>query len=127
MEKTVAYGSGLVSVSQEVADYLESNRRRQAADERRDRRHLSKSSFEKALSAHKTVNLHSLEDEVFKHLTLEKLRKVFVGLSDNEKRLLLLYFWDEMSMEEVGKVFGVSKMTISKRLKKLYAKMRGSL
>lgn len=127
MEKTVAYGGGLVSVSQEVADYIESDRRRQAAEDRRDQRHLSKSSFETVFSAQKAVHLHSLEDEVSKHLTLEKLRKVFAGLSDNEQRLLLLYFRDEMSMEKVGKVFGVSKAAISKRLKKLYAKMRGSL
>lgn len=30
-------------------------------------------------------------------------------------------------MEEIGKVFGVSKMAVSKRLKKLHEKLRGSV
>jgi RNA polymerase sigma factor (sigma-70 family) len=129
MEKTVSYGGGLVSVSYEVAEFLESDRKRQAAEERRDRRHhahtwASKSSFETVLAAQKTVNPHQLEDEVFKNLTLENLRKVIAALNTDEQRLLHLYFWQEMSMEQIGKLFGVSKMAISKRLKKLLAKMR---
>ena len=127
MEKTVSYGGGLVSVSYEVAEYLESDRKRQAAEERRDRRHLSKSSFETVLPSQKTVNSHQLEDEVIKNLTLESLRNVIAVLNPDEQRLLHLYFWQEMSMEQIGQLFGVSKMAISKRLNKLYATMRGLL
>ena len=30
-------------------------------------------------------------------------------------------------MEEIGKIYGVSKMAVSKRLKKLYEKLRSSV
>ena len=36
----------VVEVSDELYDFMESDRKRQAAEERSDRRHLSKSSFE---------------------------------------------------------------------------------
>ena len=125
MEKTVVYNGGLVSVSYEVAEFLESDRRRQAAEERSDRRHLSKSNFETVLPPQKSVNPHQLENEVIRNLTLEKLREVMAGLSDDERRLIQLYYGDvEWSMEKIGEAFGVSKMAISKRLKKLLANMR---
>ena len=127
MQKTVTYGKRLVSVSDEVAEYLESDRRRQAAEERRDRRRLSKDYFDETLPPQHTLDLHGLEDEAIKNLELENLRNVVAGLTDDERRLIRLYFTNELSMEKVGKAFGVSKMAISKRLRKLYAKMRSSL
>lgn len=42
----VKYGEGAVSVSKEVADFLETDRKRQAAEGRSDRRHTSKSDSE---------------------------------------------------------------------------------
>ena len=42
----VIYNGEQISVSREVADYLEEERKREEAEERQDRRHLSKSEFE---------------------------------------------------------------------------------
>jgi len=58
---------------------------------------------------------------------LENLHSVIATLTADEQRLLYLYFWEEQSMEEIGKVFGISKTAISKRLKQIYAKMRSVL
>jgi len=124
LEKTVLYRGEYISVSYEVAEFLESDRKRHQAERRRDRRRLSKSNFETELESQKNVYRHGLEDEVIKTLTLENLYEMIAALTDEEQRLLHLYYWEEMSMEAIGKVFGVSKMAISKRLKKLYATMR---
>ena len=43
------------------------------------------------------------------------------------QQLIGLRYDDELSMEEIGKLQNVSKMAISKRLKKLHQKLRGSV
>jgi DNA-directed RNA polymerase specialized sigma subunit len=123
--KTIKYGEEIVLVSNEVAEFLGNDRKRQESESRSDRRHLSKSDFETVSVAANTVNRHYLENIVFKNLTLEKLQQVRTMLTAEENRLIDLYFYDELSMEQIGMFFGdISKMAISKRLKKLYAKMR---
>ena len=125
MEKTIKYGEEYVLVSNEVAEFLENDRKRQETESRSDRRHISKSDFETVSVAKNSVNRHYLENIVLKNLTLEKLQQVRTMVTAEENRLIDLYFYDELSMEQVGLVFGgISKMAISKRLKKLLAKMR---
>lgn len=124
MPNTIDYGGQQLEVSNEVAEFLESDARRQAAEERCDRRHLSKSDFETALSAQRSINLHELEDTVIRNLGLENLRNAVAALSEEEQKLIQLYFAQEFSMEKIGEHFGISKMAISKRLQKLYAKLR---
>ena len=125
MEKTIKYGEEYVLVSNEVAEFLENDRKRQETESRSDRRHISKSDFETVSVATNSVNRHYLENIVLKNLTLEKLQQVRTMVTAEENRLIDLYFYDELSMEQVGLVFGgISKMAISKRLKKLLAKMR---
>ena len=125
MVKTIKYGEDIVLVSNEVAEFLGNDRKRQESESRSDRRHLSKSDFETVSVAVNTVNRHYLENIVFKNLTLEKLQQVRTMLTAEENRLIHLYFYDELSMEQIGMFFGdISRMAISKRLKKLYAKMR---
>jgi len=127
MDKSIFYDGRQVSVSKEVAEFLEGDIRRQASQDRSDRRHLSKSEFETVLHSQQSVNMHSLEDIVLKNLCLQSLQKIIATLSEDEQRLIQLYFYHEMSMEEIGKQFGISKMAVSKRLKKLYVKIRGLL
>ncbi len=125
MEKTIKYGEEYVLVSDGVAEFLENDRKRQETESRSDRRHISKSDFETVSVAAKSVNRYYLENIVLKNLTLEKLQQVRTMVTADENKLIDLYFYDELSMEQVGLVFGgISKMAISKRLKKLLAKMR---
>ena len=46
----IVYNGEQVSVSKEVADFLEQDRKREQAQEKQDARHLSKSEFETVLS-----------------------------------------------------------------------------
>ena len=124
MNDTVVFYNGeQVSVPKEVAEFLEKDRKRAQAQARQDKRHLSRSEFETVLSSHVSAG-RPLEQSVLWNLSLENLRKAVAELSAQEQELLSLRCDGELSMEEIGKVFGISKMAVSKRLKKLYAKLR---
>ena len=127
MNDTVVFYNGeQVSVPKEVAEFLEEDRKRAQAQARQDKRHLSRSEFETVLSSHVSAG-RPLEQSVLWNLRLENLRKAVAELSAQEQELISLRYDGELSMEEIGKVFGISKMAVSKRLKKLHAKLRGSV
>lgn len=127
MNDTVVFYNGeQVSVPKEVAEFLEQDRKRAQAQARQDKRHLSRSEFETVLSSHVSAG-RPLEQSVLWNLRLENLRKVVAELSAQEQELISLRYDGELSMEEIGKVFGISKMAVSKRLKKLHEKLRSSV
>ena len=127
MNDTVVFYSGeQVSVPKEVAEFLEEDRKRAQAQARQDKRHLSRSEFETVLSSHVSAG-RPLEQSVLWNLRLENLRKAVAELSAQEQELISLRYDGELSMEEIGKVFGISKMAVSKRLKKLHEKLKGSV
>ena len=122
----ITYEGEQVSAPKEVAEFLEREHRREQALARRDRRHLSKSSFEPVLSC----QVGECNDPAIlaeRNLQLENLRRAVAELDEQEQRLISLRYLSELSMEEIGKVYGISKMAVSKRLKKLYKKLRGSV
>lgn len=128
MEKTILYGNSKISVSYEVAEFLESDRKRQEAEKRSDRRHISKSDSETVLAnVPSTSQPDPTLDTVIRNLTLQKLQDVIAKLSDSERDLIMMYFFQEYTMEQIGKKFGISKMAVSKRLKKLLNRMRESM
>lgn len=125
-DTVVFYNGGQVSVQKEVAEFLEQDRKRAQAQARQDKRHLSRSSFETVLSDHVPAG-RPLERSVFWNLQLENLRNAVAKLNAQEQELISLRYDGNLSMEENGKVFGVSKMAVSKRLKKLHTKLRSSV
>ena len=128
MEKTILYGNSKISVSYEVAEFLESDRKRQEAQKRSDRRHIRKSDSETVLAnVPSTSQPDPTLDAVIRNLTLQKLQDVIAKLSDSERDLIMMYFFQEYTMEQIGQKFGISKMAVSKRLKKLLNRMRESM
>lgn len=127
MNDTVVFYNGeQVSVPKEVAEFLEQDRKRAQAQARQDKRHLSRSEFETVLSSHVSAG-RPLEQSVLWNLRLENLRKAVAELSAQEQELISLRYDGELSMEEIGKVFGISKMAVSKRMKKFHKKLRSSV
>lgn len=45
-------------------------------------------------------------------------------LDDREKRIMNLYFYKEMKQSDIGKLFGVSQMSVSRIIRKGLAKMK---
>ena len=62
----IIYNGEQVSVSKEVADILEQDRKRQQAQDKQDARHLSKSEFETVLSGLECVK-HPVEGAVLRN------------------------------------------------------------
>ena len=107
----ITYSGQQVSVPKEVADFLEQDRKREQAQDKRDYRHLSKSDFETVLFCSDCVR-RPVEDTV---------------LGDQGRDLVELRYGRGLTMEEIGTIYGVSKAAVSKRLKKLHEQLRGSV
>ncbi len=126
MSKLITVQNEVVEVSDELYEFMESDRKRQAAEERSDRRHLSKSSFE-TVEVKQEYSSRKFENQIFHRLDLQKLREAMQQLNDEERRLIEMYYWDEMTMQEIADVFGISKMAVSKRHQKIPDKMRATV
>ena len=121
----IIYSVQQVSVPKEVADFLEQHRKREQAQEKQDKRHLSKSEFETVLSC--VTSCVSVEETVLRSLQLENLRDAVKALQEEDQKLIFLRYDSELTMEEMGKLLGVSKMAVSKRLKKLHQTLKSSV
>ena len=108
----ITYSGQQVSVPKEVADFLEQDRKREQAQEKQDKRHLSKSAFETVLSGSDCVR-RPVEDTVLRNLQLETLRKAVDGLGDQGRDLVELRYGRGLIMEEIGTTYGVSKAAVS--------------
>ena len=122
----IIYNGEQVSVPKEVADFLEQERKREQAQEKQDARHLSKSEFETVPSGSDCVE-RPVEDAVLRNLRLENLRGAIAELDMQGQNLLSLRYSGELTMEEIGQIYGISKMAVSKRLKKLHEKLGSSV
>ena len=122
----IVYNGEQVSVPREVADFLEQDRKREQAQDKQDTRHLSKSEFETVPSGSDCVR-RPVEDAALRNLQLENLRKAIAELDAQGQNLLSLRYSDVLTMEEIGQIYGISKMAVSKRLKKLHKKLGGSV
>ena len=122
----ITYSGQQVSVPKEVADFLEQDRKREQAQEKQDQRHLSRSEFETVLFCSDCVR-RPVEDAVLRNLQLETLRKAVGDLGDQGRDLIQLRYGRGLTMEEIGTIYGVSKASVSKRLKKLHEQLRGSV
>lgn len=122
----IAYNGEQVSVPKEVADFLEQDRKREQAQKKQDTRHLSKSEFETVLSGLHCVR-RPVEDAVLKNLRLENLRKAIEKLDAKDQEMISLRYSGELTMDEIGQIYGISKMAVSKRLKKLHQTLGSSV
>ena len=122
----IVYNGEQVSVPKEVADFLEQDRKRQQAQDKQDARHLSKSEFETVLSGSDCVR-RPVEDAALRNLQLENLRKAIAELDVQGQNLLSLRYSDVLTMEEIGQIYDISRMAVSKRLKKLHKKLGSSV
>ena len=122
----VNYNGEPVSVPKEVADFLDQDRKRQQVQDKQDKRHLSKSEFETVLPGSECVR-RPVEDPVLWTLRLESLQKAMEVLDHQSRELIDFRYARGLTMEEIGKFYGVSKMAVSKRLRKLHQKLKGSV
>ncbi len=115
-----------VDVSDEVAEFLEQDRKRQQAQDRSDRRHLTKEPFEPETISGK-LSPNSYDEtyaQVVHKMELEKLQSKLEMLTEEQRTLIYLYYYEDWSMEKIGQHFGISKMAVSKRHSKVIKQLR---
>ena len=122
----IEYNGEQVSVPKEVADFLEQDRKREQAQKKQDSRHLSQSEFETVLSGSDCVR-RPVEDAVLRNLRLKNLQRAIEELDDKDQEMISLRYSSELTMEEIGQIYDISKMAVSKRLKKLHEKLGHSV
>ena len=122
----ITYSGQQVSVPKEVADFLEQDRKREQAQEKQDQRHLSRSEFETVLFYSDCVR-RPVEDAVLRNLQLECLRDAVDDLGNQGRDLVELRYGRDLTLKEIGRIYGVSRAAVSKRLKKLHEQLRGSV
>ena len=119
----VWYNGEQVSVPKEVAEFLKQDRRRARAEVKRDERHLSKGLLETVLFP-QWMPSRPVEDQAEKNLRFENLRNIVAELPEKERELIHLRYDENLSLEAIAKAFGVSKMAVCKRLKKVHERLR---
>lgn len=124
--KNINYYGQKITVSDEVAEFLEQDRLRESAQRRSDQRHLDFVGNE----IYTMLGLFTDEptdptfEQAFLLLRKHKLRKIFPTLPDDDQKLLRFYYFRFYTLEQIGKEFGISKMAISKRLRKILDLLR---
>ena len=92
----------------------------------KDTRRLSKSEFETVLSGSGCVR-RPVEDAALRNLRLENLQNAIEKLDTKDQAMISLRYSDALTMEEIGQVYDIPKMAVSKRLKKLHEKLGRSV
>ncbi len=124
--KSINYYGQEISVSENKAEFLEQDRLRNAALLKQEKRHVDYVGFDIA----SVPDLFPDEpsdptfERAFRNIRKQALRNAWVTLSDDDRKLLCLYYYHELTREQIGKAFGVTKMAISKRLRKLHDHLR---
>ena len=65
-----------------------------------------------------------VEAEVINKMTVAELRKAFLLLSPDEKKLLVEHFFDEKSQVELSKQYGVNQSNISRKINRIISKLQ---
>lgn len=126
MSKLITYENQTIEISDRLFEFMEQDKKHQAAEERSDRRHLSKSSFE-TVKIKQECSSKEFENLVFHNISLKKMLSALKELPADEQKLIEMYYWDKQSMQKIGEAFAVTKMTVSKIHKKILDKLRASV
>ena len=91
-------------------------------------------SFEALLAAPVQMNHFKLhedgvgpEDQMDEQELRQELAKAIDELTDQERTVLSLYYYEELTMKEIGQVMGVSEQRIGQINRKLIKKLRTKL
>lgn len=71
--------------------------------------------------------LCDVEDEVITSVCCQELHQAIDKLTEIEKVIVRGIYFEDMTQEKVGKLLGISKPAVNKRLKIIFAKMKNML
>ena len=110
---TIDYEGQEVEVSQEVAAFLEADEKRQAAEQKRDRRHLTDKPLD-VLDRQGDLISAPLEDEVIDRMAFDEITAPLTAVQKRRVKLNLEY---GLTCEEIAAAEGVHKTVVAKSIR----------
>ncbi|WP_083538467.1 RNA polymerase sigma factor [Holdemania sp. Marseille-P2844] len=88
-------------------------------------RHLEQSEqTEATLMARATQRRESVEEEVFRHIEIEMLHKAIATLPEVQQRRVLLYYFGNLTYQEIADLDGCSKVAVKYTIDKALASLK---
>ena len=83
------------------------------------RKHIEHSEvYEETLNARMMDKPITIEEEVEEKILMEELKTLIDGLSDTQKRRIKMYYFENMTLEQIAKMEGTTHQAISKSISK---------
>ncbi|MCR5053665.1 MAG: FliA/WhiG family RNA polymerase sigma factor [Lachnospiraceae bacterium] len=82
---------------------------------------------EPVMDAHKNTHFIQPEDQISQEELKEKLQESLSQLTEKEQKVVLLYYYEEMTLKEISKVLEVSESRISQLHTKALNKMKKTM
>ena len=117
MSKLITYENQTIEVSDRLFEFMEQDKKHQAAEERSDRRHLSKSSFE-TVKIKQECSSKEFENLVFHKLSLKKMLSALKEHTFSQKRgtlhiavgrISFIVFWISAGRKLIDKVHPIER------------------
>lgn len=125
VRKTIMYNGSKVVVTQEVAEFLEQERKRENAEARSDRRHKDFTDLEAAEQSNPNIVFSDpVLNAVIREETQARLKEMINSLDADSRWLIEMHYYEECSLTTTAEFFGITKQALSKRHAKLLQKMR---
>ena len=83
------------------------------------RKHIEHSEvYEETLNSRMMDKPITLEEEVEEKIIFEELKQIIDNLSETQKRRIKMYYFENMSLEQIAKIEGTTHQAISKSISK---------
>jgi len=113
----IVYNGQEIKVTKRIADYLETERLREQAEEKRDSRHLSD----------KDIDRNDIDDfikdkpadfveQIADASEAEYLRLALKSLTDTQRRRVQMYFFDGFTYEQIAEFEGISIAAVNQSI-----------
>lgn len=122
------YNGQELDVDKKIADYLEEDRKREQAEQRSDRRHLT--NYEITENTYdELVDKQSgdFTDEIVKADLEALLHEAINTLTPVQKRRIALCFFDDMNYAQIAGVEGISEKNVRKSIQAALEKLKNFL
>ena len=122
------YGMLMEVTQSDYDDFYRQKRRQKYIDERSEKNgDISFDTFTTDDSIGKGISINGSEDIselVAQKMTLDKLRAGLFLLSEEERRLIQLHFYEKLSQTEISRLYGMNQSSVSRRITKILLKLK---
>ncbi|MEL7609135.1 MAG: sigma-70 family RNA polymerase sigma factor [Bacillota bacterium] len=132
MENTtrIKYYGKIIETTREVAEFLAASRKQLAASDRKYRYHNMALAYldpDETLDTGHCTGRNYLLNVVIRNLENQRVRAAVHLLDTEQQALYRLRYEKDLTQQQIADRLGVSKMAVSKRLKKLHGLVRDAL